>query len=1577
MKKLFPLLLLLSICSISFTSTVIKKSVSTETYEITVQANPAIGGSVTGGGMYEEEEDVTVTATPNPNYNFISWTEDGLEVSSNASYQFIAESDRTLVANFELKKYNISVSANPTEFGNVTITSDDIEEPTVRTIIGWDFADGNVIADFGIPENIKRTISNVNAGTISFLRFPNHPRTPYIQSDNWRFYTVGRYWLIDFTTIGFNAVTVSSRQNSTSGGPRDFIIEYSLNGTTWDSVPGSTITISAPPSTSINNTTGVVSDLPLPEECYNKEKVWLRWRSTSNYATNGNAQTGVSPVSGLSPRNQLTNVYVKGYFAQGAYTHGEEVTVTAIPKTGYHLVNWTDDGNIVSTDASYKFTATEDLNLVANFAINTYNITVGANPVAGGIVTGDGTYTHGDPVTITATTNHGYEFMNWIDMGANIVSTETSYTFIAENNRNLIANFNELGKYFLNLEVFPASAGEATGGGSFYADDVITISATSYENYEFVAWRDGATQLTTDSTYDYIMPAEHKTLRAMFQGVEKFINATASPIGGGTVSGNGTYKYGETATLIATANTSENYYFVNWTEGGSVVSSIETYTFTVTNNRNLVANFEVETYLIAVSAYPLAGGIVSGNGLYAHGETVTVTAIPNSNYNFVRWAEGSTTVNTNASYTFTANGDRDLVAFFELKKYAVTLTANPEEGGIVTGDGAYAHGDPVTVTATANTGYDFIDWTEDGIEISDEAEYTFIAENDINLVANFQIKTYTVTLSAAPEEGGSVYGDGTFNYGETITIIAEPNENYNFIGWHNGEGIISDALEYELTVYGNYTFKAMFDYIEVQYHTITASVSGGNGTIAPSGAISVAQGANKTFDITPDTGYKIASVLVDDIETPEAVASGSYTFVNVTDDHTIVASFAIKTYTVTVAANPEEGGEVTGEGEYEHGELVTVTAIPDDDENYEFLYWTFLDGQSTENPYTFTATADITLTANFIQEGKFLVTVTVMPEEAGTITGDGMYSASEEVILEAIPAEAYNFVNWTKEGVEVETETTYTFTIEENVVLNANFELKTYTVSVFADPEEGGSVTGDGTYNHGASVTVTATPNAGYSFVKWTEGGVEVSTSASYNFTASANATLTANFEYTATTTYTITASVSGDNGTIAPSGEVSVEQGADKTFDITPDTGYKTVSVLVDDTENPEAVASGSYTFVNVTDNHTIVASFAIKTYTVTVAASPEDGGDVIGGGEYEHNETVTVTATEKTGYRFVNWTEEGTQVFDEASYTFTITDNRNLVANFVEEGKVQLTINVNPVGAGTVTGAGQYSVNDDVTVTATPNEGYTFLNWTKDGVIQETSTTYDFIITEDMVLTANFELKTYTVTVLASPEEGGEVTGGGTGISHGTTITATATPKAGYRFVNWTVQGVSVSTDEIYNFEVKETIALIGNFTQLTKYDVTFIVSTSGNPLEGAEVKINQETRITDNEGKAKFTLINDTYNYTVVKQSYDVITGTITINGTDITELVAMELGIFENGKTASFEIYPNPVSNKLTIVRTTAEKSLIEIYNSNGALVQTFEMNTDKYELDVSALSSGFYMIRLVDNNNSSILRFMKE
>src|SRR5205814_6004840 len=154
------------------------------------------------------------------------------------------------------------------------------------------------------------------------------------------------------------------------------------------------------------------------------------------------------------------------------------------------------------------------------------------------------------------------------------------------------------------------------------------------------------------------------------------IVVNASPTSGGLVTGGGAYAGGLTATVIATPLL--GYSFKNWTENGVIVSSLASYSFTVTASRTLTANFILATgsYNITVSASPVSGGTVSGGGVYTAGSTATVVAAPYNSYAFKNWTENGAVVSSSPSYSFTVSGNRTLVANF-VTGYTISVSSSP------------------------------------------------------------------------------------------------------------------------------------------------------------------------------------------------------------------------------------------------------------------------------------------------------------------------------------------------------------------------------------------------------------------------------------------------------------------------------------------------------------------------------------------------------------------------------------------------------------------------------------------------------------------------------------------------------------------------------------------------------------------------------------------------------------------------------------------------------------------------------------------------------------------------------------
>lgn len=142
-----------------------------------------------------------------------------------------------------------------------------------------------------------------------------------------------------------------------------------------------------------------------------------------------------------------------------------------------------------------------------------------------------------------------------------------------------------------------------------------------------------------------------------------------------------------------------------------------------------------------------------------------------------------------------------------------------------------------------------------------------------------------------------------------------------------------------------------------------------------------------------------------------------------------------------------------------------------------------------------------------------------------------------------------------------------------------------------------------------------------------------------------------------------------------------------------------------------------------------TLVPTIAMAesvTYTVTASASPTEGGTVSGDGTYPEATTVTLTAASNEGYKFINWTENGSEVSTEATITFAAAQNRDLTANFAAKSAVSISETAqNYVYNG---------IGRSFDITGTPTEDFTVQymvngSWTQDAPIN--AGTYDVKIT------------------------------------------------------------------------------------------------------------------------------------------------------------------------------------------------------------------------------------------------------
>ena len=222
---------------------------------------------------------------------------------------------------------------------------------------------------------------------------------------------------------------------------------------------------------------------------------------------------------------------------------------------------------------------------------------------------------------------------------------------------------------------------------------------------------------------------------------------------------------------------------------------------------------EIPTYNITASASPSAGGSVSGAGTFNEGATCTLTATPNTGYHFVKWTKNGSQVSTDATYSFTVNASGSYVANFALDSYTITASANPSAGGTVSGDGSFNHGATCTLTATANSGYEFMYWKKDGTVVSSNSSYSFTVTSDGTYVAHFQTVPIgpTVTIGEGTATASDLPCHSFYNYSLTQQIYTSDEiggaTTIQRIAFYND----GETKTRNITIYMMNTSKTMFE----------------------------------------------------------------------------------------------------------------------------------------------------------------------------------------------------------------------------------------------------------------------------------------------------------------------------------------------------------------------------------------------------------------------------------------------------------------------------------------------------------------------------------------------------------------------------------------------------------------------------------------------------------------------------------------------------------------------------------------------------------------------------------------------
>ncbi len=496
----------------------------------------------------------------------------------------------------------------------------------------------------------------------------------------------------------------------------------------------------------------------------------------------------------------------------------------------------------------------------------------------------------------------------------------------------------------------------------------------------------------------------------------EYVNLQYTASIGGNIDGETSQKIVKNSKgLTVTAVPNENYRFVKWSDG---LMQAERTDENVTEDITVTAIFERSVFTVKYIAGE--GGTVQGEliqSISGGGKGITVTAIPNENYRFVKWSDGLTTVErTDENVT----EDITVTAIFERYVFSVEYIAS--EGGSIQGElkqSISRDGKGTTVTAIPNENYRFVKWS-DGVTTVERTDEN--VTEDITVTAIF--RQYLFTVEYRVGEGGSIQGEAVqiVEWAKSTTNVkAVASYGYKFVKWSDG---VKTATRTDLITKDKV--------LTAEFERITYSVTylaGDNGRIEGNANQTVIMDNNATeVTAVPNIGYQFK-------EWSDGVTTATRTDIQVTNVIKVTAIFEIKMCTVEYRCILKDGQEVGGvKKTVQQGTEVVrkvQEVLPDTLNGYYFVEWS--DGVKT-------ATRTDIVMEDFSVIAYYGVTVTYAVADGGGGKIEGnlsqkFYWEDDALTVSAVANEGYVFAGWSDLSLE---------TIRSDGTVEHNWEFLAY-----------------------------------------------------------------------------------------------------------------------------------------------------------------------------------------------------------------------------------------------------------------------------------------------------------------------------------------------------------------------------------------------------------------------------------------------------------------------------------------------------------------------------------------------------
>ena len=1014
--------------------------------------------------------------------------------------------------------------------------------------------------------------------------------------------------------------------------------------------------------------------------------------------------------------------------------NGTTPTKTATPQYTYTFNgNWSPTIVTVTGNATYTAQFDQEVNSYTITWKNDDGTVIDQTTVAYGVVP-----SHAAP-SKAPTAQYTYTFAGWTPAIVAVTGNATyTATYTSTVNTYIITWKDEDGSTIDETTV-------EYGAMPTHADP--SKDPDAQYTYTFAGWSPALTEVTGDATYTATYTSTVNEYTITWKNDD------------GSIIDQTTVAYGAMPTHAdpSKASTAQyTYTFAGWSPALSAVTGNATYTATYTST--------VNTYTITwrnddgslIDQTTVAYGVVPTH------EDATKQNTAEWTYTFAGWTPTIVSVVGDATYT----------AVFTATKNSYTVSFNANGHGTAPMSQSVAYGSYATQPTMSNVeGYTFGGWYR---EAGCATVWNFASDEvtgDVELFAKWTINSWTLTWDL---NGGTITGTGytpagLTEYGTPLVAPTVELQGYTFAGWNPAvDATMPDKnVTYTATwsAAGNtkYTVRHLWQNLNDNGYTLHEAEQKTGAT----GSLTAAMPKTYTgFTAKPFSQVEIA-------------ANGG-TIVDIYYDR--------NTYT-GVTFSGGEGGTITVSPEqdsYAYGEEVTLNATPD--EGYTFSEWTDADGNtvSTEASLTYTVEGDATVTAVFVANTNTAYTVKHMQQD---LVGDG-YTEFETETLYGATGSLTSAESKTYEGFSAQAFAQTTITGDGKAVVNIYYDRQTFTITFKSE----GSVLKTETLRYGAMpvapVDPTKEPDAQYTytFSGWTPAIDVVKANQTYTATfsgelnkytiiwkdedgtvlktdeveygtmpvAPSDPTKPSTAQYTYTfagwsptviavegeATYTATYSSTinkytvvwkDEDGTILETDE-NIEYGVMPSF-------HSATPSKASDEQYTYTFAGWSPEVAIVTGNVVYTATYTsvVRSYTITFL---NEDGSILKTEDVEYGtmpaEPSTPTKDEDAGYTytFAGWNPAVVSVTGEATYTatFTATPKTFGGVTITSADPTQGTVSADPQ-------KDEYTYGDEVTITATPNDGYSFDGWVdENGNVISTDETTTITISGNTTITAQF---------------------------------------------------------------------------------------------------------------------------------------------------------------------------------------------------------------------------------------------